>query len=487
MKLFSFCYFYYMKNPKPEIIELFSQYIGNQPDDVCKLPGSGSNRMYFRLRYRDKTYIAAYNSDVKENIAFISMSEHFHEKKIPVPTVFAVSENKMSYLLEDIGDTVLFEVLEKERTGNVIPETCLKYYREALQKLAFMQTEASKDFDFSVCYPRVSFDKQSILWDLNYFKYYYAKLAHATFDEQELEQDFNSLADDLMQAPSDYFMFRDFQARNIMIHNDEVFFIDYQGGRKGALQYDVASLLWQARAQLPLSVKDDLLQVYIDALKQYIDLDEPNFIRYYDEFVLIRVLQTLGAYGYRGLYEQKAHFVLSIPLAVKNLESLLRDKPFIHKYPALFNLLEQLVSKEFQPWKNIQNDDNKLTVRIMSFSYKKGLPRDFTGNGGGHIFDCRAIHNPGRYDEYKKLTGRDLPVIEFLDNTEEMQVFLESVTSIAEQSVKKYIERKFKNLSISFGCTGGQHRSVYSAERLYDYLKGKYDVNLQIEHREQDF
>ncbi len=476
-----------MEKTETQINNLFQDWSNRSADKIQRLPASGSDRVYYRIIFDQKSIIAAYNENVDENRAFFSMTKHFKQKNVPVPQLLYVSGNEQYYLLEDLGDISLFDRLSKVRNGDEIPKSVLNLYASALDSLAYMQTVAANDFDYSVCYPVSQFDRKAIEWDLNYFKYYYVKLSGAEFDELALESDFSALIDILLKAPSAYFLFRDFQSRNIMVHQGKPYFIDYQGGRKGALQYDLVSLLWQARADLPHEIRESLLNHYLQALKQHIDFNEADFRYYYDAFILIRVLQSLGAYGFRGIYEQKTHFLLSLPMATKNLESVMQSNRFIEKFPELSKLLKTLLTPRYQPWLAQKTEPGKLMIKVGSFSYKKGLPRDYSGHGGGHIFDCRAIHNPGRYEEYKSLTGRDNAVIEFLDKTESMQAFLKSVTDIVEQSTETYLHRGFDYLSIQFGCTGGQHRSVYAAEKIYHHLKNKYPVHVVLNHKEQDF
>jgi len=476
-----------MDNFNKQIAALLKAYNGEYAQKIERLPGSGSERVYFRAFCHVKTYIVAFNENVRENQAFYEMTNHFFEHNVPVPKLLSVSDDNKWYLLQDLGNLTLFNLLTAEKERNNLSSQLYQYYCDALKSLAHMQTVAAENMDYSVCYPVKAFDDTAIQWDLNYFKYYFAKLLGADFDELALETDFNALKQILLKAPSDFFMFRDFQSRNIMIYEDKAYFIDYQGGRKGALQYDVVSLLWQARAELSFDVRESLLNVYVNELKRYIEFNELDFRYYYDAFVLIRVLQTLGAYGFRGMYEQKAHFVLSLPKAVKNLELLVQTNRFIEKFPELNRLVNKLLSPKYQPWINQKTDESSFTVRVGSFSYKKGLPRDYTGNGGGHVFDCRAIHNPGRFQEYKQLTGKDQPVIEFLDGVDEMQAFLDAAKVIVSQSVETYLKRGFNHLSVYFGCTGGQHRSVYAADKIAKFVGNNYPVRLVIDHREQNF
>ena len=364
----------------------------------------------------------------------------------------------------------------------------LELYKQALADLAALQ-QAGADIDFTVAYPRSDFDRQSILWDLNYFKYHFLKLRHIPFDEQLLEDDFNRLADYLLTADRHYFLYRDFQARNIMVNgeiqNSKLYYIDFQGGRRGAAQYDVASLLYSAKSNLPEAIRRELLGHYLDVRDIHGD-ERRRWMDLFWGYLLVRILQTLGAYGYRGLFERKDYFLQSIPLALTNLRNLLRDHPLPIPLPEISQVaqLSCLEPKETQPATAV---DQTLTVTILSFSYKNGLPSDPAGNGGGFVFDCRALPNPGRYPEYKTYTGRDRRVIEFLQGEPAVGLFLDHAEAIVSQSVEKYLERNFTSLQVAFGCTGGQHRSVYCAEQLAARLSKKYHCNILLRHREQDY
>ncbi len=469
---------------KNEILELFEHQFNETVDTFEMLPQSGSYREYCRLGNKNRTVIGALNNDVKENTAFLSFSNHFYHKGIKVPKIYAVSSDLKKYLLEDLGNTTLFAFLSKTREEEGFSENIVTQYKKVLKALPKIQIVAGKEIDFSVCYPRDAFDKQSMMWDLNYFKYYFLKLAKISFDEQALEDDFQLFSNYLLSASSNYFLYRDFQSRNVMLKDDEAYFIDYQGGRRGALQYDLASLLYDGKADIPESVRQQLYDFYISELKKYMKVDEEKFASYFKGFVLIRIMQAMGAYGFRGFYEKKEHFLKSIPFALKNLEHLLNDLNLPVELPELKAVLKRLTESEVL--KEIGKSQSDLTVRIMSFSYKKGIPDDPSGNGGGYVFDCRAINNPGRYDEYKKLSGKDLAVQKFLEKKSEMGLFLKSAIQLVEQSVKIYLERGFTHLTVSFGCTGGQHRSVYSAEKLSEYLQNNYPVNVVVVHREQE-
>ncbi len=394
-----------------------------------------------------------------------------------------MSSDLKNYLLEDLGNVTLFDFLSSIREKEGFSETIISQYNKVLKVLPKIQIVAGKSLDYSVCYPRAAFDKQSMMWDLNYFKYYFLKLAKVHFDEQALEDDFQTFSDYLLSADSDFFMYRDFQSRNVMLKNDKIYFIDYQGGRRGALQYDLASLLYDGKADIPQTVRQQLFEEYISQLKKYINVNETEFTAYFNGFVLIRIMQAMGAYGFRGFYEKKEHFLKSIPYALKNLEMLLEEVKLPVELPELFNVLYQLIQSE--ELKEIGQVKNELTINVTSFSYKNGYPVDASGNGGGHVFDCRAINNPGRHPEYKSLTGKDMEVQEFLEKNSEIGIFLNGVKIIVDQSVKTYLERGFTNLSVSFGCTGGQHRSVYSAEKIAEHLKNNFPVHVVLNHREQ--
>ncbi|WP_240928442.1 phosphotransferase [Maribellus sediminis] len=469
---------------KNEILELFEHQFNETVDTFEMLPQSGSYREYCRLGNKNRTVIGALNSDVKENTAFLSFSNHLYHLGIKVPKIYTVSSDLKKYLLEDLGDTTLFAFLSKTREEEGFSENIIAEYKKVLTALPKIQIIGGKDIDYSVCYPREAFDKQSMMWDLNYFKYYFLKLAKISFDEQALEDDFQQFSNYLLSASSNFFLYRDFQSRNVMLKDGEVYFIDYQGGRRGALQYDLASLLYDGKADIPESVRQDLFHFYLSELKKYMKVDEERFTAYFKGFVLIRIMQAMGAYGFRGFYEKKEHFLKSIPYALKNLDLLLKDLDLPVKMPELVAVLKKLSKSEVL--KQIGKSDSNLTIRITSFSYKKGIPDDPSGNGGGYVFDCRAINNPGRYEEYKKLSGKDLAVQEFLEQKSEMGLFLDAAKKLVEQSVKVYLERGFSHLTVNFGCTGGQHRSVYSAEKLGEYLQNNYPVNVVLVHREQD-
>lgn len=469
---------------KDQLISLYESHFKEEVTFFEQLPGSGSYREYARMKSASHQVIGAFNNDIKENQAFLEFSAHFRNKNIPVPHIYAVSGDQKTYLQEDLGNTTLFDFLTRTRETEGFSGKIVEEYKKVLRQLPRIQLVAGKDVDYSVCYPREAFDKQSMMWDLNYFKYYFLKLAKIPFDEQALEDDFQSFSDYLLAVDNHAFLYRDFQSRNIMLKDEQVYFIDYQGGRKGALQYDLASLLYDAKANIPEAEREELLEFYLDELRQYKNTDREKFKSLFGGYVLIRIMQAMGAYGFRGFYEKKEHFLKSIPFALKNLEALLAKNTIQVPLPELFKVLKAVTQSTFL--KSISPVNDRLTVLISSFSYKKGIPKDPSGNGGGFVFDCRAIHNPGKYEEFKHLTGKDSQVQQFLEEKSTMTDFLAPVISLVSHSVEVYLLRGFSHLCVSFGCTGGQHRSVYAAEKLAEYLKNNYPVELVLQHIEQD-
>ena len=467
---------------KKKLSDLFLSWSLENAILIKALPSSGSNRQYYRITGKSHQVVGAFNDNPAENKAFISLSRQFRESGLKVPSVFCVSEDLSCYLIEDLGDEILFDRLAILRQKDGISAEFLDYYKRLLTDLIQFQMVAGKNIDFSSCYPVTEFDGQAYLWDLNYFKYNFLKPLQIPFDEYLLELDFRELSALLMIPENRYFVYRDFQARNVMIKDDTFYFIDFQGGRKGPLHYDLASLLFQARADLPFETREFLLDHYI-AKAAAIEPDSiKDFRRQYYHFALIRVLQTLGAYGFRGLFERKQHFLQSIPKAIENVKWLLENDKIPSNLPELKKCLGFLVSNE-----NITDKFSpKLIVEINSFSYKRGIPADLSGNGGGFVFDCRGLPNPGRYEEYKAFTGLDTKVSDYLETFPEVSEFVEGAFRMVQGSIKTYTSRNFSNLMISFGCTGGRHRSVYCAAQLARNLENFPGINLVVRHREQE-
>lgn len=469
------------------ISDVYKNWTGQEPVGVDVLPQSGSDRRYFRLHGADgSTVIATCGINVKENETFIYFARQFGDKNLPVPKIFYISDDKTIYLQEDFGDTSLLNVLEEK---GYVPEV-YNLFKESLTQLARLQILGDQELDYSQCLTNKEFGKQAIMADLLYFKYYFLDALRKPYDKQKLIDDFEALSNYLTHTEYKYFMFRDFQSRNILVQADGVHFIDFQGGMKGAPQYDVASMIWQAKANLPDDWKDNLLDEYMDAFESITgsELDRVVFRSQYNGYVLIRLLQVLGAYGFRGLFERKSHFLTSIPQALNNLKTFIGEHSMGISVPEFRRVLEICVEEEIiQRFTPVQaTEETPLVVKICSFSYKKGIPADPNGNGGGFVFDCRGIENPGRYDEYKTIHGRDRAVMEFLERQTRMQDFLNSVFDLVDISIEDYIRRGFSNLAVNFGCTGGQHRSVYAADALARHLKNKYNVKVDLCHTIQE-
>ncbi len=441
----------------------------------------GSGRKIIRLSNERASAIGVLYGVREENAAFLEFSKHFRKHGLPVPEIYGQDLDHGAYLEEDLGDTTLYQFLSKNRAENIALPV-VEAYRKVVAVLPRFQVEAGRDLNYNVCYPIASFDRQSVAWDLNYFKYYFLRLAGIPFNEQALENDFSRLTDFLLSADRDYFLYRDFQSRNILLRDGQPFFVDYQGGRKGALQYDIASLLFDAKADLPPELRQDLLTHYLDTLGQYIKLEREAFMRHYYAYVYVRIMQALGAYGFRGFYERKPHFLQSVPYAMKNLRWLLHHVELPIALPTLLGAFQSMLASE--KLLGLANEAENLVVRIFSFSFHRGLPRDESGHGGGFVFDGRSLPNPGREERFKALTGKDAPVIDYLNQQESVHQFLASVMSLVDASVSSYRERGFKNLMVSFGCTGGQHRSVYLAEQLAKHFRARNGVEVAVRHLE---
>ena len=460
--------------------------IGEMPVEILPIAASGSARKYYRIITEKRTLIGTYSENTEENEAFITFSKHFHDLGLNVPEVYAVNEEKTCYLQSDFGDDNLFAHVQKSLMAGGFGENVIQLYKQALKHLVKFQCIGHQGLDYSKAYPTACFDRQAILGDLNYFKYYFVKPhEEIDFNETRLGKDFEAFADFVSQAPCDFFMYRDFQSRNIMVKDRELYFIDFQGGRKGPLNYDVVSLLYQVKAQIPQAVRDELIQYYKDELKQFINREEVKFDLYQPYFVYLRLLQVLGAYGFRGLIQKKSHFIESIPYALKELQTW-NETHLLNDYPELQKVISQLPTLNYPTDSQLSTLNSKLTVTINSFSFKKGYPNDFSGNGGGFVFDCRALPNPGREPEFKTKTGRDWEVIDYLMAKPPVHVFLDHVKAVIGQSVENYRERHFSNLMVSFGCTGGQHRSVFFAQTIYEWLKSTYpDIHVVLNHIER--
>jgi aminoglycoside/choline kinase family phosphotransferase len=463
---------------------LFEEHFNVSPERVEPLHGelSGSGRKLTRLGAGGKSAVGVEYGVREENLAFLEFSRHFRRHELPVPEIYGEDLSQGVYLEEDLGNTTLFDFLSQNRKGDEIAPEAVEAYRKVVAILPRFQVDAGRDLNYSVCYPRGSFDRQSISWDLNYFKYYFLRLAAIPFNEQALEDDFERFTEFLLSAPHDYFLYRDFQSRNIMLLDGQPWFVDYQGGRKGALQYDIASLLFDAKADLPVGIREKLLDRYLDALAQHIVVDREMFLQHYYAYVYVRILQALGAYGFRGFYERKGHFLQSVPYALKNIRWLLHNVKLSIELPTLMEAFRSMLGSP--KLLGLASEAQNLVVRIFSFSFHRELPKDDSGIGGGFVFDGRSLPNPGREERFKMLTGKDAPVIDYLNQYESVHQFLASVLSLVDASVENYARRGFKNLMVSFGCTGGQHRSVYLAEQLAERLRARNDVDVVVRHLE---
>ena len=482
------------------LIELYTECCGQPPAHVEAIAGAGSNRRYYRLTADAgdiASLIGVIGTSREENEAFVYMSRHFTQRRLPVPRVVRVSGDGMCYLQDDLGRTSLFDALRGGReAGGRYNSHERQLLSTTIRALAEMQLRGARGFDWSRCYPQPAFDTDNVLFDLNYFKYCFLKPSGLDFHELRLEADFRLFAKELTAETTESFMYRDFQARNVMLDAaEQPHFIDFQGGRRGPYYYDVASFLWQASARYSHKLRRDLVADYYDALKTYTEVPSPrHFVGRLSQFVLFRTLQVLGAYGYRGYFERKKHFIDSIPPAMDNLRELLRLNVFTYPYMMdMLRRLTQMYATEPPGHGTMTTDTDTrhnakrepLVVRIFSFAYKHGLPTDESGNGGGYVFDCRGTHNPGRYEQYKQLTGLDEPVVRFLEDDGEILTFLDNIYPLADRHVERYIQRGFTSLMFAFGCTGGQHRSVYAAQHLAEHIHNKYGVEVRLCHRER--
>lgn len=464
------------------VTSLFQKFKNETADRIEKLPQSGSDRTYFRIYSGEETFIATYNLNIQENRTFINFSLHFKQRDLPVPEILAISDDVSIYIQEDLGTESLLEKLIEHGHGDY----SYGLFKKSLKQLARIQILGDHALNYDWCLTAKEFGKQAIMSDLLYFKYYFLDTLKLPYDKQAMLDDFDALSTYLTRTQHKYFMFRDFQSRNIIVKDEEVYFIDYQGGMHGALQYDVASMLWQAKAELSDEWKKSLLEYYIDEVDKLLPqpVNRSTFVHQYNGYVLIRLLQVLGAYGFRGFFQRKAHFLSSIPLALHNLQWFVKKMNIGIDLPEFNKVLKIIVSEQMiQKFETVKADENtQLLVKINSFSYKKGLPVDESDNGGGFVFDMRGILNPGRFDEYKTLCGKDKSVIDFLEQRTKMEDFLNSVFDLVDISVEDYLKRGFKHLMINFGCTGGQHRSVYAAEQTARHLKNKYGVTVELNH-----
>ena len=461
---------------------MFRSWSGEEATAIVPLPASGSYRQYYRLSSKKAQAVGAFYDSPEENKAFINLSRQFLKAGLNVPEIFAVADDHLSYLLQDLGDATLFEIINLHKQKNGFDEELIGIYRQIIDELIRFQIIAGRDLDYSACYPSADFDTQAYMWDLNYFKYNFLKLAQIPYNEYHLEEDFRKLVQLLLSVESSYFVYRDFQTRNIMLHQGQLYFIDYQGGRRGPVHYDLVSLLFQARMGMPAAVREQLIDYYIAEAEKVAPRSVKDFRQHFYKFVLIRILQTLGAYGFRGLYERKQHFIDSIPLAINNVKWLMDNQKIPDQLSELINCLRVIISRE-----DLHVAEAPcLTVSINSFSYKRGVPPDNSGNGGGFVFDCRPLPNPGREEKYRNLTGKDKEVCDYLEKSPEVERFISLATDMVGLAIENYTARRFSHLQVSFGCTGGQHRSVYCAGQLARRLQDDDRIRIVLRHLEQE-
>ncbi|MDD2279829.1 MAG: RNase adapter RapZ [Bacteroidales bacterium] len=464
---------------------LFNAYFGSDAQSITPLPQGGSDRQYFRLKAKNISVIGAYNPDVEENRAFFYLTNHFQSKGFPVPEILSISSDQKAYILSDLSDETLFNRFIETDWSNQQGSDNMLIASVTLDMLAKIQVEGAKGLDFSKCYPKPDFDLQSVMWDFSYFKYSFLKPSGIHFNEAKLDDDFLAFANVLLSQPTGYFHYRDFQSRNVMLVDGQPYFIDYQGGRRGPLLYDVASFLYQARANFPQAIREKLFNSYLNSLNSLIKIDKDEQKLYFPIFALFRVIQTLGAYGYRGFFERRAHFIQSIPMAASNIQILINQvDSSLLQLPHLSGILNKISAKYSSSTEQTDVFDG-LTVDVCSFSFKKGYPAEHPEHGGGFVFDCRALPNPGRLDEYKMLTGLDASVIKYLEEHGETDNFYGEMWGMVSDSIGVYSKRGFNHLSVSFGCTGGQHRSVYMASRFAKEVQQKFsNVKVLLKHRE---
>jgi len=466
--------------------QLFEQHFHSSPTSVVPLQGNlgGSGRKIIRLSNDEHSAIGILYGVREENVAFLEFSRAFRRHGLPVPQIYEEDLEHGAYLEEDLGNHTLYHFLTQNRQGEDIAPAVVEAYRKVIAILPRFQVEMRNKINYKVCYPRASFDRQSIAWDLNYFKYYFLRLAGVPFSEQALEDDFSKLTKFLLEADRNYFLYRDFQSRNVILVEGSPYYLDYQGGRKGALQYDVASLLFDSKADLTASLREELLEYYLDRLATFLPIDRQTFLHYYFGFVYVRLMQALGAYGFRGFYENKPVFLQSVPYALKNIRWLLHNVKLPVELPALMAAFTAMLGSE--KLQSIAHESDRLTVRITSFSFHRGPLKDEGGHGGGFVFDARSLPNPGRLEKFKLLTGREAAIAEYLEQQESVHQFWENAVALVDAAVENYQGRGFKSLAVSFGCTGGRHRSVYLAERLVRHLQASGKVDVVVRHRDLD-
>ncbi len=323
----------------------FQEVTGTAPASIAPLRPHASERRIYRLTQGATTLVGVVNPSRAENDAFVALARHFKSKGLPVPTIHAYKPEEGVYLEDDLGEVTLLDFLlsERAKTGEAFPPSVEAMYKRVLSFLPRFQIEAAASLDFSLCLASDNFFSETLRKDMNSFCSELVARLLPSFDTRELEPEFSTLISYLEQAKSDFFLYRDFQSRNIMLVNNEPFFIDFQSGLKGPLQYDVISLLFQSSAQIPDTNREELVRTYLESVSEYHACDREDFFRYYPAFIISRMLQVLGVYGRQGLGAQKEYFAKSIPGALATLNSQLRSPHLTIKLDRLLACSEALL------------------------------------------------------------------------------------------------------------------------------------------------
>ncbi|MCU0367113.1 MAG: phosphotransferase [Bacteroidales bacterium] len=459
----------------------FQKWSGTAPETITRLPRSGSDRIYFRLHSRGEHVIGAFNPGREENDAFVGFTNHFRSKGLSVPEIYVYYPDEKVYFLEDLGDTNLFTWLAQRSDEERFNEETEALFLNIASDLVRIQTEGIKGLDLALCYPHRSFDRQSIVWDLNYYKYMFLKLIAAPFNETRLERDFEALTLFLLEAGQEYFLFRDFQTANIMIRDGKPWYIDYQGGRLGAPQYDIASLIYDAKAYIPENIRRKTLERHLDLFAAATGRSRSSLAKYSGAFTLVRLMQALGAFGYRGLHENKPTFTESIVPAVELMNDLLAGEQVEIDLPELKKASAAVPAQ--RKYRILAHYQNLLKINIESFSYVRGKTLTYD-NGGGFVFDCRGLRNPATMPDLVDLTGNDHELAEFFGNDEEAIAFAGDCVSIIRNSLPMIRGKGVSEINIAFGCVGGRHRSVWCAGRVAAMLTAMPGVTVTLSHRE---
>lgn len=465
------------------IEKAFRRWKGTPPEIITRLPQSGSDRIYFRLTYPEDQVIGAYNPSREENDAFVGFSNHFRSKELRVPEIYVYYPEQNIYFLEDLGDINLFTWLAQRSDEERFNEETEALFMTIAADLVRIQTEGVRGLNLSLCYPHRSFDRQSIVWDMNYYKYMFLKLISAPFNETRLERDFEALTRFLLDAGQDYFLFRDFQTANIMIRDGIPWYIDYQGGRLGAPHYDIASLVYDAKAYIPSGLRKKTLDRHLDLFAAATGKPGESLEKYTGAFVLIRLMQALGAFGFRGLHENKPTFSESIVPAVELMNELLAGDNVKLDLPELKKASEAVPLQ--RKYRILSHYQQMVTINIESFSYVKGKTLNYD-NGGGFVFDCRGLRNPVHVPGLAELTGFDPEVAEFFGNDDEAVAFAGDCSNIIRNSLPMLRRKGVLEINVAFGCIGGQHRSVWCAARVASMLSAMPGVTVSIRHAELD-